>query len=295
MVILSPGAVSNANNIYNVSNYYPVTAQPPSNGQWAGGQGSGQTASDSLNAYSGLGQTGTFSRVNPYGTGSVPAGTSSGVLAELDAIAREIGDDSLIGIQRDASGKAIGIKLNYSPKRVGQILMKMAKNGNPTSIVGQMRRLLGLLEAGRYVGLSVYSVDESGNSTDTGILNSSSTVIGSTNQLIAPSTQGFNAFSRASEVLLAWLDVLSLDPTTIQSDTVDVAGTQISKADIQEVNDVLKANPEIPAALKQFANSLETLNKRQEANITAAGPLKDINAKLTQPNTGGGGGRQQAG
>jgi len=236
---------------------------------------------------------GTFNSVNPSGGG--PTRLNGAVVRELEAIAREIGDDSLIGIERDATGTPVGIRLNYSPRRVGEILLRMARNqsNQQMSIVGAMRRLLGRLEAGRFIGLRVFSVDESGISSDTGILNSSSTVIGSTNQLISPSTQGFNAFSRAAEVLLAWLDVLALDPTSIKGDTVNVAGTPIPKADIEEVNAVLKQNPEIPAALQQFARSLETLNERQKNNIDNAKNLRGINTQLKQPNVGGGGGGGQ--
>jgi hypothetical protein len=241
---------------------------------------------------SNLNSNSAFRNVNPFYTPNQPNnnGVNSTVFSELDAIDRLIGPNSLISIHRTPDGKPDGLTVQYDPRIVGRILLELARRPEAAGIIGKLRSLLGNLEAGRYQGLKVYTADDQGIPRESGILSSASTAIGSTQQIMASSTQGFNPFSRGAEVILAWLDVLAMDPSTIQGDFVTVAGTRIPRTDLETLNDALKQNPEIPKALEQFTGVLKIYNDRQKANIDAATSLRGINAKLVQPGDKAGGG-----
>ncbi len=225
-----------------------------------------------------------FKNVNPFSVDQPNnTGLNSTVFNELSAIDQLIGPNSLISIHRTADGKPNGLTVQYDPKIVGKILIDLAKRKDGKDIIGKLRSLLGNLEAGRFQGLKVYTADEQGIPRESGILSSASTAIGSTQQIMATSTQGFNPFSRAGEVILAWLDILAIDPTTIQGDFVTVAGSQVPKTDLDTLNAVLKQNPEIPKALEQFTGVLKIYNERQKANIDGAANVRKVNKELAQP------------
>jgi len=225
-----------------------------------------------------------FKNVNPFSVDQPNnTGLNSTVFNELSAIDQLIGPNSLISIHRTADGKPNGLTVQYDPKIVGKILIDLAKRKDGKDIIGKLRSLLGNLEAGRFQGLKVYTADEQGIPRESGILSSASTAIGSTQQIMATSTQGFNPFSRAGEVILAWLDILAIDPTTIQGDFVTVAGSQVPKTDLETLNAVLKQNPEIPKALEQFTGVLKIYNERQKANIDGAANVRKVNKELAQP------------
>ncbi len=239
---------------------------------------------DSSNLNSNSNSHSVFRNVNPFATDQPNnTGLNSTVFNELSAIDELIGPNSLISIHRTADGKPNGLTVQYDPKIVGKILIDLAQRRDGKDIIGKLRSLLGNLEAGRFQGLKVYTADEQGIPRESGILSSASTAIGSTQQIMATSTQGFNPFSRAGEVILAWLDILAIDPTTIQGDFVNVAGSQVPKTDLDTLNAVLKQNPEIPKALEQFTGVLKIYNKRQTDNIAAAENVRKVNEKLAQP------------
>jgi hypothetical protein len=253
------------------------------------------------NPYSANGSTNPFlfnadsaannNRVASSASGNPRSGNLN-FFGELKEIANDIGMGSLINIQFGDDGNPVGVFVEYSPKRVGQILIELARSGQGSGVVSKLRRMLSLLEGGRFIGLAIYTVDESGVPSRSGLVSSSSTVIGSTNQLIAPGTQGFNAFGRASEVLLAWLDILAFDPSSIPGSGMNIAGSQIPKEDIEAVNLVMKKNPEMPAELRQYQTTLKNYTDRQEQNISGAQGLRDVNKQLLALNGKSGGGGQ---